>query len=500
MRETGKRNKCACGSSKPYKQCCGIPAKVVSLAQFRWRRAGQQLRRKLGEFADQPFLAREAARAQQLYMEKLDPELIDQYDEFIMERCFEWFIFDYKLSTGETVIELFQKSPDLSVQEEELLKGWSSARISLYEVLDIPPREGLALQDLICRTRMTVYDLNAAQELYPGMVLLMRVLKVGEAYEFSTSGLALPAPCKEVLLERVQDDLKAYCRERGISIREGVNSYLKNRACLLNTWVIEMDLSYTLPNMVSNNRKDCTPVKLDGDLVSDQIAREITNVFLDDYYDRWLDHPLSALNGLTPRQACRSIEGRERLKEMLRELEQVEIEREYNGEPAYDFQKAWRKLGLTRGRISKREATLSLMKNEVPDDYQWPFPGCLMVARQVLEDLKLRGHNRQQLGSALRLWHDYCWLGRPSFRKSAVWVASVIYTMARLELDRKVNQHDLAARYDVAPSSISLNFRNLCRTLGLVAFDRRYSTHRPVFPGLDGDYPLLDRIWKKLKL
>jgi hypothetical protein len=477
-----------------------MPAKVVSLAQFRWQQIGQQLRRKLGEFADQPFFAREAARAQQLYMEKLDPELIDQYDEFIMERCFEWFIFDYKLSTGETVIELFQKNPDLSGQEKELLKGWSSARISLYEVLDIPPREGLVLQDLICHTGMTVYDLNAAQELYTGMVLFMRVLKVGETYEFSTSGLAIPASCREALLERIRDDLKTYCRERGISIREGVNSYLKSRACLLNTWVIEMGLSYILPDMVSNNRKDCTPVKLDGDLVSDQITHKITNDFLDDYYDCWLDHPQSVFNGLTPRQACRSIEGKERLKEMLRELEQTEIEREHNGEPAYDFQKVWRKLGLTSGRINKREATLSLVKNEVPDDYQWPFPGCLMVARQVQEDLKLRGYNRQQKGSALRLWHDYCWLERPSFRKSAVWVATVIYAMARLELDRKVNQHDLAARYGVAPSSISLNFRNLCRTLGLVAFDRQYSTHRPVFPGPDGDYPLLDRIWKKLKL
>lgn len=500
MKETGKRDKCACGSSKPYEKCCGMPAKVVSLAQFRWQRVGQQLRRKLGEFADQPFLAREAARAQQLYMEKIDPELIDQYDEFIMERCFEWFIFDYRLSTGETVIELFQKSPDLSGQEKELLKGWASARISLYEVLDIPPREGLALQDLIRLTGVTVYDLNAAQELYPGMVLLMRVLKVGEAYEFSTSGLALPAPCRDVLLERVQGDLKTYCRERGTSIREGVNSYLKIRAYLLNAWVIEMGLSYILPDMISNDSEDYTPVKPDYDPVPDQIARELTNVFLDDYYDRWLDHPLSVLNGLTPRQACRSTEGKERLKEMLRELEQVEIEREYNSEPAYDFQKVWRELGLARGRIGKGGATLSLVKNEVPDDYQWPFPGCLQVARQVMEDLKLKGCSHQQLGSALRLWHDYCWLGRPSFRKSAVWVASVIYTMARLELDRKVNQHDLAARYGVASSSISLNFRNLCRTLGLVAFDHRYSTHRPVFPGPNRDYPLLDRIWKKLKL
>lgn len=417
---TGKRDKCTCGSGKTYKQCCGMPSKVVSLTQFRWRRIGQQLRRKLGKFADQPFLVRETTRAQQLYVEKLDPGLIDRYDEFIMERCFEWFIFDYTLSTGETVVELFQKSPDLSKQEKELLKEWSSARISLYEISAIPPREGLALQDLICHTKVTVYDLNAAQELYPGMVLLIRVLKVGEAYEFSTSGLALPASCKDILFKRVQGDLKKYCRKKRISIREGVNSYLKSRACLLNAWVIEMGLNYILPDMVSNEREEYAPVKPVYDPVPDQIARELTNVFL--------------------------------------------------------------------------------VQNEVPDDYQWPFPGCLMVARQVLEDLKQKGYSHQQLSSALRLWHDYCWLERPSFRKSAIWVASVIYTMARLELDRKVNQHDLATRYGVASSSISLNFRNLCRTLGLVAFDRRYSTHRPVFPGPDRDYPLLDRIWKKLKL
>ena len=43
-------------------------------------------------------------------------------------------------------------------------------------------------------------DLNAAAEIDVGSILFMRVLKVGEEYEFSTSGLALPCEYGEQLL------------------------------------------------------------------------------------------------------------------------------------------------------------------------------------------------------------------------------------------------------------------------------------------------------------
>ncbi len=408
---------------KPAPQCSEERSKVVSLMQFKWRRAGQMLRYKLGEFADQPFFAQEAGRARQIYVRSIDPSLVDEYDEFITERFFEWFIFDYRLSSGRTVFELFSENPDLSGEERELLKQWAQARLNFYEVQKVLPGKGVVLQDLLCGRVVTVHDASVAQEIYPGMILFMRVLKVGEGYEFSTSGLALPAVFKEFLLARINEDLKVFCRKRKLSPREGVDLFLKENACLLNALVIELGVNYLSPRLINNHEHS------DGHEGVGQIAREIIGAFLDD-------------------------------------------------RPQEHFGRS-----LPAGQ-----------------DFPWPSPGCAKVADQVAQDLKERGYNRLQINSAMRLWYDYCILAHPSFRKAAVWVASVVYTMARLEFDKKINQHDLAQKYGIAASTISANFRNLCRTLELVAFDRRYSTRRTVLASLFANYPLDSRALKGIKV
>jgi hypothetical protein len=332
----------------------------------------------------------------------------------------------------------------------------------------------------------------------------MRLLKVGVEYECSTSGLALPAVCKDLLLEKIHHDLESYFLKRNIPVTEGINAYLKDNACLLNSWVIEMNLEHTASLTIDEESGGSVPEPESGSF-SSEIASEITNALIDEYYDRWVNCPISALNGLTPKQACRNSEGRKFLKEMLHELEQVEIERKRNGEPFYDFRKVWQKLGLSREKTNKYGTTLYLVNNEYgtdnwsrQDEYQRPYPSYAQVALQVLEDLTTQGYNRIQLNSALRLWHDFFWTERPAIRKSNVWVATIIYTMARLELNRKVNQHELAERYGIAPSTISSNFRKLCLTLELLDFDHRYPIHKTAIPDFNVHYSMFVRMWKNL--
>jgi hypothetical protein len=84
------------------------------------------------------------------------------------------------------------------------------------------------------------------------------------------------------------------------------------------------------------------------------------------------------------------------------------------------------------------------------------------------------------------MWQDFYILAKPSFRKISGWVASVIYTIARLDYDKRINQQELAKKYGIAVSTISTNFQSLCRTLKLEMFDRRYSTRSKVFSHIYG--------------
>lgn len=237
----GNDKSCPCGSGRPYESCCGKRKVFYSLEQVRWRRAGQDLRRSLGQFADQPSLAWDAARAQDLYLGCLNKHLVDSEDDFIMERCFEWFIFDYRLSNGRTVIETFRKEHPGSIDERQavLLKEWARSRISLYEVTAVLPDEGIVIKNILDRGDVKVNDVNAAEEIEAGSILLIRILKVGGEYEFSTSGLALPATFKEPLLKKLHRDRENYFREAKNEIR-GWGTYLKERAHIINAWVMDL--------------------------------------------------------------------------------------------------------------------------------------------------------------------------------------------------------------------------------------------------------------------
>jgi hypothetical protein len=459
---------CPCGSGEKYEKCCGVPPKVVDLNLVRWRKTAQDLRRRLGEFADRDIFIEEANRAQDIYLSVLDPDLVDHEDEFTLERCFEWFIFDYRLHDGRTVLDHFAREEAVSDRERELIGKWREARLSVHEVVDVVAGEGIVVRDLVTQAVYRVHDLSAALEIEPGSVLFMRVLAVGGEFEFSTSGLALPGSYCEILMSHLQRDLRDYLKRRKGA---GPGQYLAERSHIINKWVVELGLLNRQPRRNPGSRRD--PLSVD-------LAQKLTDAFLDDYYERWLDRNIPALGGGTPRNLSRTGVGRQRLEELLRELDLIEEGRARRGEPYYDVNRVRAKLGLQKVEAGQTGA------------FVWPDVGYGDVARAVSSGMRELGFDRRQEGAALRLWHDYCALARPLVRKVPVWSASVVYAISRLELNQGFKQKDLAEFFGVSISSISGNFRSLCRSLGLVVFDSRYATRSSPLKGRTGRIPLLD--------
>jgi hypothetical protein len=64
------------------------------------------------------------------------------------------------------------------------------------------------------------------------------------------------------------------------------------------------------------------------------------------HYGAWLDVPLPALDGRTPRHAARLKTLRQRLIDLLKELENHEARTATPDAPAYDLGSMWRELGL----------------------------------------------------------------------------------------------------------------------------------------------------------
>lgn len=481
----GIEKPCPCGSGKPYHNCCS--RKVFSLDQVRWRHAGQDLRRRLGDFADQPSFAWEAARAQDLYLDCMDQQLVDRYDDFTMERCFEWFIFDYKMSCGKTVIETFREENlhDLGEKGSELARDWANSPISLYEVTMALPGEGLLIRELLGRGVIRVHDVNAASEIVAGSILLMRVLKVGDEYEFSTSGLALPASCKETLLNHLRRDRQEYYDKKRSNVR-GWKSYLKERAHKINAFVLELGVSGAQQVQDSPEKNGLERLAIFSVASWQDALAKINSSsefnMLRELYD--------ASGGF--RQAAAALLGRpcgnKPLRVVLGHLILTPKFILLTAATTCFMQEARRLLNTVfKGNLAESTGRRRERPGEgisaPPAFYSWPEPGYAAVADRVQDGLKSLGYGPKQLKGALKLWHDFCSKEQPSIRKTEVWAATVIYAFSRLENEKAVKQQDLAGQYGVSSSTISANFRLLCQSLQLVAYDKRYTNKQPPLRG-----------------
>lgn len=103
------------------------------------------------------------------------------------------------------------------------------------------------------------------------------------------------------------------------------------------------------------------------------------------------------------------------------------------------------------------------------------------VEQLFLARMEEAGYDELQRERARKLWRDFVRRRRLHLRKPQVWAAAIHYAMSRLEFFPEENQKELAARYEVSSRSISSAFQDICATLRLRLFDRRYSTQNPPF-------------------
>jgi hypothetical protein len=438
---------CSCGSGKKAGGCCGKD-NVVDFNRYRWWRAGQRLRKKLAEFADSETFLNEAAVARESFFSVMDPELADEEDDFMMERFFEWFIFDYRIQ-GRTLLEYYGMTKETSPEEIVLINKWIKARNSVHQVLRIENGNVIALKDLLTGSETAVCDRSAAREVEPGNILLMRVLPVGDDYEFSTGGLILPSFTEKYITSRIKLDAELYWSAHGG--RGNWDAYLRDRAHVLNALILETGyIIWDLPINAHDADSLSSPEEL-----SSKLAQKVTDIFLDYFYERWVNEPMDVLQGKTPLEASRTKSGRRKLQTLLSELQKVENSRKRKGEPFYDLSRLWRRL-----RLSSEPALAKTERGGGRVD-----AGYAKVEGLIRDGLQKMGYRPRQVKSAVEIWQRYCQMERPVFKKPEAWAASVIYTVARLLGDKTVNQNELAGTYNVSVSTISNNYRDICRFL-----------------------------------
>jgi hypothetical protein len=86
----------------------------------------------------------------------------------------------------------------------------------------------------------------------------------------------------------------------------------------------------------------------EADQIPPEVEAEVIQGFYERHYRGWVDAPLPALRGKTPREAAGSKAGRPKVVALLKDLESHAARDRLAGRPAYDFRWMWAELGLDR--------------------------------------------------------------------------------------------------------------------------------------------------------
>ncbi|MFQ6050204.1 MAG: YecA family protein [Candidatus Hydrothermarchaeota archaeon] len=191
QRKIGRNDPCPCGSGEKYKKCC--------LSQhLRIIRTVPVLKSMIDEFSDLRRFKQDIKECVSLFLTDIDIP-----DEFIQVRVHDWFIFNYTLSSGKTILQTFkeEKANELSNDELEILEEWENTIFGVFQITKVIENKGVNLKDIFTGREYLVEDLRAAKPELENSVLVTRIMKVFGTSYFSDSVIFFPANLKERLYE-----------------------------------------------------------------------------------------------------------------------------------------------------------------------------------------------------------------------------------------------------------------------------------------------------------
>lgn len=106
------------------------------------------------------------------------------------------------------------------------------------------------------------------------------------------------------------------------------------------------------------------------------------------------------------------------------------------------------------------------------------------VRKSLLRGMRLAGYSETQKKSAEKLWYDFYKMRKLQIRRPESWAAALEYTIARLDLIEGETQKTVASKYGVSETIVSSRFNDICRTLDIRVFDKRYSAGEDFFIGI----------------
>lgn len=228
MGQTGRNAPCPCGSGKKYKKCC-LPKDTEALRPQQTYHdyaleVADSLRQKILQFMKKRKYDRYIEEAFDFYWQTLDPELDPPevshpgYIQFL-----DWFIHDYPIPAHERpVIQLFWESkPILPAEEMQVLQDWQEAHISVFQIKEVKPEQGILAEDIFTGEEVFISDCSLSRGAKKWELATLRKIKVLDEWQASSVGSRESPSAKEEIYDLIMGLFRVYQEHiRGVTLQD----------------------------------------------------------------------------------------------------------------------------------------------------------------------------------------------------------------------------------------------------------------------------------------
>jgi hypothetical protein len=247
--DIGRNDPCPCGSGKKYKKCCMLKDHSVPGPQDIIR---SWLISKLFEFVARSY-KHIIPEAYDFFWNGGSPEetLPEVYADIAEINFHEWLLFDYVVDPDgyKTIVDLYRKaSKNLSNAEKEMLDIFKNSVLSLYEVQEVIPEQGLILKDLLLDGEYAVKEKRGTHNIFKWDILATRLLLIDGQYSICGSVYPYPVAEKQVIIDAVESEYRDFKKDNSAAT---LRDCLKITGSIFNDVWYEIATSDRLPGIIT---------------------------------------------------------------------------------------------------------------------------------------------------------------------------------------------------------------------------------------------------------
>jgi len=241
--KVGRNDPCPCGSGKKYKKCCLLKDEARRSEKTSATPSEIELRDQLVSFSSKERYKEDFENAYHLYWRRplKEPLMLGEKEEVDFAFFLDWFVHDFILKSGMTIVEEFykEKKQKLSQEEHSLLNYEMASYLSVYEVISVTAEVGLRLKDLFTGEEIDVSEVKGSLTMVKWDNIFARVIRMGAVNKFSGIITLIPIRSKGNVLSSIKKAWEEFKTETG---RLDWSHFVKSNAQIIHHLIDDQSL------------------------------------------------------------------------------------------------------------------------------------------------------------------------------------------------------------------------------------------------------------------